>query len=183
MPKRSLLFALPLLVFALAAGFFLWGLHPDRDPDSIPSTRLGKPAPTFALPAIEGVERPGLESADLSGQGVVMVNIFASWCLPCKAEHPLLTKLAEHEGVTLMGINYQDKAVDAAKWLDELGNPYSRIGADSNGRVGIDWGITGVPETFILNTNGEVVYRHVGPLHPPEIESKILPAIEAASRP
>ena len=160
------IFALaPLLVAVIFGGFFLWGLNPDRDPNAIPSVLISRPAPEFALDAVENLGIPGFSRADLVGNsGPVVVNVFASWCVPCRAEHAVLTGLVEREGIRLFGINYKDKPADAVRWLTNLGNPYERIGSDFSGRAGIEWGISGVPETFIVGADGTVLYRYVGPV-------------------
>lgn len=175
---RSLLFVLPVLIFIGAAVAFWLGLSGDRRPDSIPSVLLDKPAPAFDLPAVEGLGVPGLKTADLKGQ-VTVVNIWASWCLPCKAEHPLLVQLASESGARLVGIDYKDKPADARAFLAGLGNPFAAIGADAEGRAGIEWGISGVPETFILDSQGIVRFRWVGPLNAVDLKEKILPLIES----
>ncbi|MDD9718138.1 DsbE family thiol:disulfide interchange protein [Dinoroseobacter sp. PD6] len=162
--KRAL-FALPVVLVLILGGFFLWGLNPDRDPNAIPSVLIDAQAPEFTLDGIPGLDTPGLAKADLSGaDNPLVVNVFASWCVPCRAEHAVLTRMAREENIHLLGINYKDKPEDAVRWLDELGNPYERIGADLTGRVGIEWGISGVPETFVIDANGIVVYRFVGPI-------------------
>lgn len=162
--KRLIAF-LPLLIAVVFGAFFLWGLDPERDPNNIPSVLISQPAPEFALEPVEGVGVPGLARADLLGNETpVIVNVFASWCVPCRAEHAVLTSLVERDGIRLFGINYKDKPQDAAGWLDELGNPYERIGSDLSGRAGIEWGISGVPETFIVGGDGTVLYRYVGPV-------------------
>lgn len=181
MPLRIVLGALPLVIFLAAAAVFLWGLDPERDPSEIPSALIGQPAPEFELGPIPGSSTPGLARADLVGEEPALVNVFASWCLPCRAEHAVLTDLAA-EGVRLLGINYKDEPKDALAYLEELGNPYERIGADPTGRAGIDWGISGVPETFVVDRDGRVVYRHVGPISAKQVESKIRPALERAGR-
>lgn len=181
MPLRILLGVLPLAIFVAAAAFFLWGLDAERDPAAIPSALVGETAPDFALEPIPGGSLPGLETADLKGEGPTLVNIFASWCVPCRAEHPLLESLAG-QGVRLVGINYKDAPEDALGFLAELGNPYRRIGADQDGRAGIEWGVTGVPETFVVDGEGRVVYRHVGPLMHADLADRILPALEQAER-
>ncbi len=171
------------LVVALVFGiFFLWGLNPDRDPNAIPSVLISQPAPDFALEPLPGLQVPGLSRADLVGaSGPVIVNVFASWCVPCRAEHAVLTALAENEGYTLFGINYKDKPEDALRWLNDLGNPYTRIGSDLNGRAGIEWGISGVPETFIVGGDGTVLYRYVGPVVGEEAVATFRAALEAAN--
>lgn len=142
---------------------------------------VSEPVPDFELPPVEGTQTPGLSSAALRSVGEpVLVNVFASWCVPCRAEHVVLTRLVEQDGVRLMGINYMDKSADAANWLEELGNPYERIGSDSEGRVGIEWGISGVPETFVIDGTGIVVYRYVGPIVTPEAQDEIRAALAAA---
>ena len=162
--NRTLAF-LPLLIAVVFGGFFLWGLNPDRDPNEVPSVLISQPAPEFGLEPIVGVDTLGLSRSDLVGtETAVVVNVFASWCVPCRAEHAVLTSLAERDGIRLFGINYKDEPDDAARWLAELGNPYARIGSDVSGRVGIEWGISGVPETFIVGTDGTVLYRYVGPV-------------------
>lgn len=176
MAKR-LLFLLPVLVFLVVAGYLLWGLAPDRDPSDIPTAMIDKPTPDFDLAAVPGLEVPGLATGDLARGEVVMVNFFASWCVPCRAEHGYLTELVEETGVPLYGINHRDKPEDAAAWLAELGNPYARIGADP-GRAAVEWGVTGVPETFIVDGAGRIRYHHRGPLVPDIIDSQVKPLLE-----
>ena len=175
---RRLLFLLPVLVFTVIAGYFLWGLAPDRDPSDVPTAMLDKPTPTFDLAAVPGLAVPGLATADLAGGEVAMVNFFASWCVPCRAEHAYLSALAEETAVPLYGINHRDKPEDAAAWLAELGNPYQRIGADP-GRAAVEWGVTGVPETFIVDGAGRIRWHHRGPLVPEVIERDVKPLLEA----
>lgn len=178
---KRLLFVVPLAVVAVIGGFFLWGLNPDRDPSVLPSVLIDQPAPVFALPALEGVGVPGLSRDDLvGGSGPVLVNVFASWCIPCRAEHDVLTTMVERDGVVLYGINYKDKPAEARAWLDELGNPYARIGSDYDGRAGIEWGLTGVPETFVVDAGGTVRLRHVGPIVSDDQRDRILSALKAA---
>lgn len=156
---------IPLMIALVFGGFFLWGLDPDRDPNDIPSVLISQPAPEFTLLNVDGLATPSFSRDDLvDNHGPVIVNVFASWCVPCRAEHAVLTQLVEREGQRLFGINYKDKPEDAVRWLAELGNPYEMIGADSTGRAGIEWGISGVPETFIVGSDGTVLYRYVGPV-------------------
>ena len=156
---------IPLLIAVVFGGFFLWGLDPDRDPNDIPSVLISQQAPEFTLMDVEGLATPSFARTDLVGNpGPVIVNVFASWCVPCRAEHAVLTRLVASEGQRLFGSNYKDKPADATRWLAELGNPYEKIGADSTGRAGIEWGISGVPETFIVGADGTVLYRYVGPV-------------------
>ena len=172
---KRLAYILPLAVFVVMAVNFALGLR--LDPRIIPSALIDKDVPTFELPPIEGGPGKGFSSADLSGR-VTAVNVFASWCLPCRAEHPLVTRLGRIKGVTLYGINYKDKPADALGWLEELGNPFRQIGADAKGRVAIDWGVYGLPETFIIDKKGRIRYKHVGPMTPKSFKEKILPVIE-----
>jgi cytochrome c biogenesis protein CcmG/thiol:disulfide interchange protein DsbE len=122
-----------------------------------------------------------LKTADLHGQ-VALVNVFASWCVPCRVEHPILMRLAEKDGVQIYGINYKDDAVAARRWLDQLGNPFARIGVDGNGRAAIEWGVTGVPETFVIDRDGRVRYRHVGPIQARDLDATILPLLRTLAR-
>ena len=173
-----LLVYLPLVGVAVVAAFALWALTSGRDPNAIPSALIGQPVPVFDLPPVEGTPTPGLSTADLAGD-LAVVNVFASWCVPCRAEHASLTELARAQGLTLMGLNYKDEPAAAAAWLSELGNPYAAIGSDVTGRAGIEWGITGVPETFITR-GGEVLYRYRGPIVGEPATSDFLAALEAA---
>ena len=172
--RRLLLFGIPLLLFLVVGLFLAIGLT--RDPSTLPSALVGKPAPEFALPPLEGRDQHGLSRADLGGEPM-LVNVFASWCVPCRIEHPLIARLAE-EGVVVHGINYKDRPEDAKAWLAELGDPYRHIGADRSGRVGIDWGVYGVPETYVVGRDGRIAYRHVGPLQPQDLERTVRPLLE-----
>jgi cytochrome c biogenesis protein CcmG/thiol:disulfide interchange protein DsbE len=171
--RRRLLYAAPLVGFIGLALAFGWGLT--RNPQELPSALIGKSVPTFNLPPVQG-RKVGLSSADLTGE-VSLVNVFASWCVACRAEHPLFMQLAANEVVPIHGLNYKDAPQDAADWLDDLGDPYTRTGADRNGRVAIDWGVTGVPETFIVDASGVVAYKQVGPVTQQVLEEIILPLI------
>ena len=162
--KRLIAF-LPLAILAVVGLFLLWGLVSGRDPNAIPSVLISKPLPVFDLAPIPGVDSPGISNTDLENAGeIVVVNVFASWCLPCRAEHPVLTQMAEERGFKLIGINYKDTPEKAAAWLEELGNPYEAIGNDQDGRAGLFLGITGVPETFIVGADGIVRYKEAGPV-------------------
>lgn len=162
---KRLLFALPLVVAMIIGGFAIWGLSGGRDPSALPSVLISQPVPPLDLPAIDGVETVGLSTEAINQmEGVKLLNVFASWCGPCRAEHPNLTRLAQEEGLTLIGVNYKDKPEAAAKWLEELGNPYEALGADYSGRAGIDLGISGVPETFIIDAEGIIRHRFAGPV-------------------
>jgi len=163
----------PLLVFLGMAVMFGIGLT--LNPRDIPSPLIGKPVPVFDLPAVKGREL-GLSSASLQGE-VSLVNVFASWCTACREEHPLFMELQRSGIVPIHGLNYKDKPDDASKWLDELGDPYTRTGADINGRVGIEWGVYGVPETFVIDRQGRIAYKHIGALTPRALQEKIIPLI------
>lgn len=168
-------FFLPVVLFAGVALALAVGLS--LDPRELPSTMIDKPAPEFDLPAVRGRSR-GLASSDLVGE-VHLVNFFASWCAACRVEHPLLNRLTEDGVVAVFGVNYKDKPGDARRWLDQLGDPYVRSGADIPGRAGIDWGVYGLPETFIVDANGHIVYKHVGAIYPQDLENTILPIVES----
>jgi len=164
---------LPLLAFLGMVVIFAIGLT--LDPRKIPSPLIGKPVPVFDLPPVKG-RNLGLSSANLKGE-VALVNVFASWCTACREEHPLFMELKENRVVPVHGINYKDKPEDAEKWLNELGDPYTRTGADINGRVGIDWGVYGVPETFVIDRDGRIAYKHIGALTRDVLQKKIIPLI------
>ena len=176
--RARIIFLLPLVVFAGLAIWFAIGLT--RDPSILPSALIDKPVPEFELPALLD-DVPGFATGDFGGE-VVLVNVFASWCVPCRAEHPLLMRLAEEKTVPIFGLNWKDEKDDATAWLAELGNPYARIGHDLSGRVGIDWGVYGVPETYIIDAQGRIRYKHVGPMYPSTITEVILPGIETLRR-
>jgi cytochrome c biogenesis protein CcmG, thiol:disulfide interchange protein DsbE len=162
----------PLIVFGLIAAAFYVGLGIDTM--VLPSPLINEPAPTFSLPPLPG-HSEGLSNADLKGH-VSLVNAFASWCVPCREEHDALMGLAGKKRVPLYGIDYKDKPDAALAWLGKLGDPYTQIGADS-GDVAIDWGIYGVPETFLVDRNGRIRYKHVGPLTAADIDQTILPLV------
>jgi cytochrome c biogenesis protein CcmG/thiol:disulfide interchange protein DsbE len=178
MDLRRLLFLLPVLIFVVVGIGLAVGLT--RDPSTLPSALIDKPVPTFELPPIAGRGGPGFSSADLAGQ-VSLVNVFASWCVPCRVEHPLLMELAD-EGIAIYGIDYKDPADKAAAWLAELGDPFRAVGADRDGRVAVDWGVYGVPETFVIDRAGRIRHRHVGPLQSWDIEETIKPLLEQLGR-
>ena len=180
---RRLGVLLPLILFALLAAIFLVRLY-SGDPQKLPSALIGKPAPHTTLSALAGLKRagkllPGSTPALLKGE-VSVGNVSASWCAPCREEHPSLMALARTESVRIIGLNYKDRPEAALKFLDELGNPYSAVGADPSGRAGIEWGVYGVPETFVLRADGTIAYKHVGPLNPNTLRSVLLPEIAKA---
>lgn len=171
---RRLVYLLPLLAFLVIAAWFMAGLA--RDPSRIPSALIDRPVPEFALPAVAAAGTPGLASADIHGK-VALVNVFASWCVPCRSEHPILMRLSEDPRIVVYGIDYKDLPADGAKFLSEFGNPYKAIGADSDGRVGIDLGVYGVPETFVIDRDGRIRHKQVGPITPQSLQDTILPLI------
>lgn len=175
--RRWLLFA-PVGAFALVAGVLGVGLT--RNPQELPSTLIDKPVPPFRLPPVKG-RTLGLSSEDLKGE-VSLVNVFASWCVPCLTEHPIFMRLKKEGTVVVHGINYKDNPDDAAQWLERNGDPYTRTGADLDGRVGIDWGVYGVPETFVVDRFGRIAFKHIGPLTPQILNDQILPQISRLRR-
>jgi cytochrome c biogenesis protein CcmG/thiol:disulfide interchange protein DsbE len=170
-------FAIPLIVLLLLIGLFYVGMQ--RDPHLVPSPLIGKTAPVFDLPTLDG-NPPRMTQADLKG-APVLVNFFASWCAGCQDEHPYLLQLAQSSQVKLLGIDYKDAEPDLRAWLGRKGNPYGRILNDLEGRAGIDWGVYGVPETFVLDANGTVLYKQVGPMTPEVWEQDIQPLLKAAA--
>ncbi|MCM2560985.1 DsbE family thiol:disulfide interchange protein [Lutimaribacter sp. EGI FJ00015] len=166
----------PPLIFAALAVMFYVGMGRE-DPDQLPTALAGRAAPAVAMTPLEG--KPGFGDADLRSGEVVLVNYWASWCAPCRVEHPNLEQLAQ-QGVTIYGVNYKDKPGNALKFLEELGDPYTAIGADAQGRMALDWGVYGVPETYVIDGNGVIVARHAGPVTQRVMETTLMPAIEAA---
>lgn len=164
---------IPLVVFVLMAGFLAVGLK--LNPREVPSPLINKPAPAFDLPQLHD---PGLKvtAEQMKGQ-VWVLNVFASWCTPCLAEHPYVTELARQPGVKVVGLNYKDRAEDAKGWLRKHGNPYSAIAVDADGRVGIDYGSYGVPETFVIDKQGVIRHKQIGPITPEALKDKILPVL------
>lgn len=177
--KSRLIFALlPLL--ALGALVLIFTSQMGRDTGFVPSVMLNKPVPDFALNPVEGGPELGFATEDLTGKGVILVNVFASWCVPCRDEHPFLMGLGARNDVQIWGMNYNDPPANARNFLAELGNPYIRIGSDQDRRAGIEWGVYGVPETFVVNNEGIITFKHTGPISKKSLEEQLLPAIEAA---
>jgi cytochrome c biogenesis protein CcmG/thiol:disulfide interchange protein DsbE len=172
---RRLIFIAPILVFVGLVVYFATPLLRGTDPTLIPSPLIDKPVPTFDLPPLPGHEK-GLSSADLKGQ-VQIVNIFASWCIPCRAEAPVLMGLSQTTHVPIRGINQKDRPEDAEAYLKELGNPYASIGMDSDRHVSIDWGAYGAPETFIVDAEGRIRFKQAAPLTQADIRDTILPLL------
>ncbi len=178
--QSRFLYILPGLVFLVMAIYFTVGLT--KDPKILPSALIDKPVPEFTLPPIEGGSNKGFSSDDLKKGNVSVLNVFASWCIPCRAEHAFITQLAEMKIARVYGLNYKNDAKEALAWLKELGDPYAAIGADTKGRVGIDWGVYGVPETFIIDVQGKIRYKHVGPIKQKSLDEKIIPVIRTLSQ-
>ena len=177
---RRLIYLLPALVFAGIAGWFWQGLSPNRDPALVPSVMIDKEVPAFDLPPLTA-GTPGLKSADLKGH-VSLINFFASWCVPCRAEHPLLFGLAQDKHLEIDGIAYKNKPEDADGYLAELGNPYARVVLDQPGRTAIDFGVYGVPESYLIDRDGRIRFRQVGPLTEAVIEGQLKALIAELSK-
>ena len=181
---RSRVLVWPLAIFTVMAAIFAFALR-SGDPSKLPSALIGKTAPAIELQGLEGLNeagRPigGFAGADLAKGEVSVVNFWASWCITCVQEHPVLVALREKTGVRVYGVNYKDQAAAARRFLGRYSNPYAAVGVDGNGRAAIEWGVYGMPETFIVNGKGEIVYKHVGPITPETLEARIIPAIRAA---
>jgi cytochrome c biogenesis protein CcmG, thiol:disulfide interchange protein DsbE len=182
-PRRRVLVLLPLVVFLALAALFLFRLGAG-DPSKLPSALIGRPVPDTPLPAVEGLLRdgnpvPGISNADFKG-AVSVVNVWASWCVPCHDEAPLLMQLAEDKRIRILGINYKDQPDNARRFVGRYGNPFAAVGADQNGRVSIDWGVYGVPETFLIGRDGRIAYKLVGPISPENLAATLKPQIEKA---
>ena len=181
--RRRLIVLLPLAAFLALAALFFFRLGAG-DSSRIPSALIGRPAPATDLPPVVGLERngkpvPGLLAADFKGQ-VTLLNVWASWCVPCHDEAPLLVKLAEDARIRVAGINYKDQPENARRFLGRYGNPFAASGADANGRAAIEWGVYGVPETFIVGRDGRIAYKLIGPITPENLEQTLKPELEKA---
>jgi cytochrome c biogenesis protein CcmG/thiol:disulfide interchange protein DsbE len=176
---RYVIAALPLAIFAALAFTFATQLESGRDVSEIPSALLGTTAPPLDLPALDGSNRPALTTAAISGK-LTLVNVFASWCVPCRDEHPLLLALSKDPRLTVVGINYKDRNDNALRFLGELGNPFQAIGVDPNGKAAIDWGVYGIPESYLVAPDGKILFKKVGPFDQQSIETQLMPAIEKA---
>ena len=172
--RRRLLYALPAVSLIGLAAIFAKGLN--QDPKLIPSALVGKSVPDFDLPPVKG-RSLGVASKNLMGE-VSLVNVFASWCVACREEHPLWMRLSTDKTVPIHGLNYKDAPDDAEAWLNKMGDPYTRTGADIDGRVGIDFGVYGVPETFIVSSDGHIAHKHIGAITPLALNEVILPLVE-----
>jgi cytochrome c biogenesis protein CcmG/thiol:disulfide interchange protein DsbE len=175
----------PLAIFLAFALMFQFALK-SGDPSKLPSALIGKPVPPVDFTSLDGLTGPagpvpGFAAPALARGEVTIVNFWASWCAPCVEEHPLLVELAKMPGVRLYGVNYKDEAESARRFLGRYGNPFSAMGVDPKGRGAIEWGVYGMPETFVVDGKGRITYKHVGPLSPRSIEEKILPAVRDAA--
>ena len=175
---------LPFAIFAGLAGLFWYALQ-TGDPSKLPSALIGRPVPQFSLPPLEGLKSDdgaaveSFSASDLAQGTPTIVNVFASWCVPCLEEHPMLMALAGEPGIRIYGINYKDDPASARRFLGRYGNPFRRVGTDSSGRTAIDFGVYGVPETFVISGDGKIAFRHVGPLTEEAITTKILPLMRS----
>jgi cytochrome c biogenesis protein CcmG/thiol:disulfide interchange protein DsbE len=175
---RSLKFLIPGALFAVLVVFLLIGLS--RDPREIPSPLIGKPAPEFRLPVLQQPEQFWSPS-QMRGQ-VWLLNVFASWCVPCLVEHPLLMQMSRDRSLPIVGFNYKDEPATATRWLGKHGDPYQRIVADRTGSAAFDYGVYGVPESFLIDRNGTIRFKHVGPLTPEVVNAKLMPLVRELSR-
>jgi cytochrome c biogenesis protein CcmG/thiol:disulfide interchange protein DsbE len=183
-PKRRLFVLLPLVFFLALAALFFFRLG-SGDPSRIPSALIGHPAPEMNMPAVpgllarDGTQLPGIEASSFKG-AVTLVNVWASWCVPCHDEAPLLSTLAEDKRIRLVGINYKDQPDNARRFLGRYGNPFAAAGADGNGRASMEWGVYGVPETFLVGRDGRIAYKLVGPITEANLKTVLVPEIEKA---
>ena len=188
-PRRNWLHLAPLAFFALLALLFLFRLFAG-DASRVPSALIGKPSPSLTLPSLEGLLRdgrpvPGITPADLRDGRVTILNVFASWCAPCRVEHPFLVEMATHEAVRtgrvqVLGLNYKDEPENARRFLGALGNPYAAVGTDRTGRSSIEWGVYGVPETFLVAKDGTILKKHIGQLTEDSARALLAEAVAAA---
>ena len=181
---RRICVAAPLVIFLGLVALFMFRLSGGGDPSTIPSALIGHPAPQTPLPPVAGLERdgtpiPGFDPASLKG-AVTLVNVWASWCVPCRDEAPLLMQLAKDDRLRLVGINYKDEPDNARRFLGRYGNPYLAAGADQSGRAGIEWGVYGVPENFVVGRDARIAYKLVGPITADNIDTVLKPQIEKA---
>ena len=181
--RRRILVILPLLFFIALAALFFYRLG-SGDPARIPSALIGRPVPQTDLPPVEGLVQdgrplPGLNAAAFKGN-VTLVNVWASWCVPCHDEVPMLDELAKDKRIRLVGINYKDQADNARRFIGRYGNPFNAVGADPKGRAAIEWGVYGVPETFVVGRDGRIAYKLVGPITEANFKTALMPAIEKA---
>lgn len=182
---RYLMAALPLLIFAVLALIFWSQLNSGRDVSEIPSALIGTKAPMLAMPPLEGAATPSgepvpaLDDAAVKGK-LTLVNVWASWCVPCRQEHPIILELSKDPRLNVVGINYKDRNENALRFLGELGNPFSAIGVDPNGKAAINWGVYGIPESFLVAADGTILYKRAGPFDEKSLREGLMPAIEKA---
>ena len=183
MSERSRLWiaAIPVVGFAGLAAVFWRGLS--GNPSEVPSALIGKPVPDFTLPAVDGLGVPGFDSAALKRGKVTLVNVWASWCGPCRIEHPLLMDLSKRGDIQLFGLNYKDEPENARRFLGTMGQPFAAVGADKEGRAAVDWGVYGVPETFVIDGQGLIRFKWIGPLTPEALRSTLETEIAKARTP
>jgi cytochrome c biogenesis protein CcmG/thiol:disulfide interchange protein DsbE len=183
--RRSWLLLLPLGAFAVLAVIF-WFRLGDSDPSRIPSALIGRPAPSTTLPPLDQLTENGRPVPGLTPQlfqdKVTILNVWASWCVPCHDEAPLLFQLAKDTRIQIVGLNYKDASDNARRFLGRYGNPFAAVGTDANGRAAIEWGVYGVPETFVIGRNGTIAYKLIGPITPDNLETTLKPQIEKALR-
>jgi cytochrome c biogenesis protein CcmG/thiol:disulfide interchange protein DsbE len=177
---RGWLTILPVAVFLVLAALLYRGLS--GDPAEIPSVLINKPVPDFTLAPVAALSLPGLAAADLKKGNITLVNVWASWCVPCRTEHPLLMKLARREDLRVVGINYKDDPENARRFLNTLGNPFAAVGSDAVGRAAVDWGVYGVPESFLVDGEGVIRLKWIGPLSAEALTREIIPKIEEIKR-
>ncbi len=185
--RRLLIAFLPLVVFIALSAVFLYQLGSGKDASEIPSVLIGTRAPSLDLPPLDGLNSngapvPALTDAAIEGK-LALVNVWASWCVPCRQEHPILLELARDPRIELVGINYKDKNDNALRFLGELGNPFAAVGVDPAGQAAIDWGVYGIPETYLVGPDGTILFKQIGPFTPESLRDKLLPAIEKAMSP
>ncbi len=175
---RRALYMLPVVLFLVLAGYFAYALRPNHDPHELPSAMIDKEAPAFILPGLngDGISRDGLKGSP------VVINFFASWCVPCREEEPMLMRLADREHIPLYGIDYKDHPEDASRLLAEFGNPFRRIGQDVDGSVGLNFGVYGVPETYVIDSAGHIRKRFVGPLTAEQVKNELLPLLKSLGK-
>lgn len=182
--RRSGWLVLPVAMFVGLAAMFAFALF-SGDPSKLPSALIGQPAPKVDFAPLEGLANsgqqvPGFLATELSAGKVHLVNFWASWCVPCVQEHPMLIELKNKTGVAIVGVNYKDEREAARKFIGRHGNPYTAVGVDPSGRGAIEWGVYGMPESFVVDGTGRIVYKHVGPISPVSLAEKVIPAIEKA---
>ena len=173
---------LPVAIFVVLAAIFGRTLLSGRDVSEIPSALIGTKAPSLDLPRLDGLRRDGTPvpplTSDLIAGKVALVNVWASWCVPCRQEHQILMELAKDDRFTLVGVNYKDETTNALRFLGELGDPFAAVGIDPKGKAAIDWGVYGIPETFLISPDGTIVYKQVGPFTEEAVREDLMPQIE-----